>query len=107
MSRKMAEREGIEPITGTCPVFFSKEVQRTNVCLLSIGDHAPACLRDGFTLDGPEVTALSGTQYLSKMAEGVGFEPTGLIRPFGFQDRCLNPLSQPSVKMVFPQGIEP
>src|SRR5437773_231426 len=32
-----------------------------------------------------------------KSAEGVGFEPTRVVSPAGFQDRCLQPLGHPSI----------
>ena len=31
------------------------------------------------------------------MAEGKGFEPLEAVNPYGFQDRCLRPLGQPSI----------
>lgn len=39
----------------------------------------------------------------TRMAEGVGFEPTGLITPGCFQDNYLRPLGHPSVWL---RGIE-
>jgi hypothetical protein len=35
-----------------------------------------------------------------KSAEGVGFEPTRVVSPAGFQDRCLRPLGHPSVLVI-------
>jgi hypothetical protein len=43
----------------------------------------------------------------SESAEGVGFEPTRVVSPAGFQDRCLQPLGHPSGRnlIAFSRGL--
>ena len=41
------------------------------------------------------------------LAERVGFEPTGLFTPDGFQDRCNKPNSATVPKVVLRTGVEP
>ena len=55
---------------------------------------------DQFPLKGYELS-----HNFTKMAEGVGFEPTKLSFA-GFQDRCTRPLCEPSVGEVTRESQE-
>ena len=88
---------------------FPTECEHLEIDYRSCDQRDDSCVRNSLGVDvlhvAPDCWMKVAHVLLFKMAEDVGFEPTVAITGyFGFQDRCLNPLSQSSGKNFMAEG---